>query len=43
MSISRFIKFFWIDILISRFENNNLEFKYQFLDQIYILNLNKIF
>jgi len=32
-----------IEILISRFENSNLEFKYQFLDQIRFLNLNKKF
>jgi hypothetical protein len=31
---------FWTEILIFRFENNNLEFKYQFSDQIYFLNLN---
>jgi hypothetical protein len=34
MSIFRLNKFFWIEILIFRFKINNLEFKYQFLDQI---------
>jgi hypothetical protein len=43
MSILDSIKFFWIEILIFRFENNNLGFKYQFLDQISFLNLNKQF
>jgi hypothetical protein len=32
-----------IEILIFRSENNNLESKYQFLDQISILNLNNNF
>jgi hypothetical protein len=39
----RFNTIFWIEILIFRFENNNLEFKYQFLDQISFLNLNNNF
>jgi hypothetical protein len=34
---------FWIEILIFELENNNLEFKYQFLDQINFLNLNRKF
>jgi len=32
-----------IEILIFKSENNNLESKYQFLDQISILNLNNNF
>jgi hypothetical protein len=40
MSIFGFNNVFWIEILIFRFENNNLEFKYQVLDQIFFLNLN---
>ncbi len=32
-----------IEIIIFRFKNNNLEFKYQFLDQISFLNLNNNF
>jgi len=32
--------FFELEILTFGFENNNLEFKYQLLDQIYFLNLN---
>jgi hypothetical protein len=34
MSIFILNKCFRTKILICRFENNNLEFKYQFLDQI---------
>jgi hypothetical protein len=34
---------FLIEILMFRFENNNLKFKYQFVDQIIFLNLNKNF
>jgi hypothetical protein len=34
---------FLIEILMFRFENNNLKFKYQFVDQIIFLNLNKTF
>jgi len=30
----------WIEILVFRFENNNLKLKYQILDQISLLNLN---
>jgi len=40
MSIFRLNDVFRIKILIFRFENNILEFKYQFLDQISFLNLN---
>jgi hypothetical protein len=43
MLMLRLNKFFWTKILIFRFENNNLEFKYQFLDQTYFLNLNNNF
>jgi hypothetical protein len=43
MSILRFNSVFSIEILISRVENNNLEFKYQFLDQVSFLNLNNNF
>jgi hypothetical protein len=43
MSMFRLNNVFWIEILILRFENNNLEFKYQFLDQISFLNLNNNF
>jgi hypothetical protein len=43
MSIFRHNKVFWIEIFIFRFENNNLGFKYQFLDQISFLNLNNNF
>jgi hypothetical protein len=39
----RLIIIFGIEILIFRFENNNLEFKYKVLDQIAFLNLNKNF
>jgi hypothetical protein len=35
MSIFRLDKCFWIEILIFRFKNNNLELKYQILDQIF--------
>jgi hypothetical protein len=35
--------YFWIEIPIFRFENNNLELKYKVLDQIYFLNLNNNF
>jgi len=31
-----------MEILIVRIENNNLEFKYQILDQISFLNLNNL-
>jgi hypothetical protein len=34
MSIFKLNNVFWIAILIFRFENNNLEFKYQFLDSM---------
>jgi hypothetical protein len=34
---------FCIEILIPGFENNSLEFKYEVLDQIISLNLNKKF
>jgi len=40
MSIFRLNKFFLIELIISRFDNNKLEFKYQNLDQINLLNLN---
>jgi hypothetical protein len=40
MLIFRLNKVFWIEILIFRFENNNLEFKYQCLYQIFF-NLKK--
>jgi hypothetical protein len=40
MSIFRLNYYFWIEILIFRFENNNLEIKYQFLDKMMFLNLN---
>jgi hypothetical protein len=43
MSIFRLNKKNWIEILIFRFENNNLELKYLFLDQIFFLNLNNNF
>jgi len=43
MSIFKLNEFFWIEILIFRFENNNLEIKYQILDEISFLNLNKNF
>jgi hypothetical protein len=43
MSNFRLNKKNWIEILIFRFENNNLEFKYQVLDQIKFLNLNNNF
>jgi len=43
MSVFRFNKCFWIEILIFRFDNNTLEFKYHFLDQISFFNLNKNF
>jgi len=42
MSIFQFKKI-WIEILIVRIENNNLEFKYQNLDQISFLSLNNFF
>jgi hypothetical protein len=35
MSMFRLNKVFWTKTLIFRFENNNLEFKYQFLDQFF--------
>jgi len=43
MSIFRLNRVFPIEILISRVENNNLKFKYQFLDQVSFLNLNNNF
>jgi hypothetical protein len=43
MSIFRLNNLFWIEILIFRFKINNLEFKYQILDQINFLNLNNNF
>jgi hypothetical protein len=43
MSMFRFNKCFWTEILIFRFKNNNLEFKYQNLDQILFLSLNNNF
>jgi len=43
LPIFRFNKVFKIEIITFRFENNNLEFKYQFLDQISFLNLNNNF
>jgi hypothetical protein len=43
MSILIFNKFFWMEILIFRFENISLESKYQILDQIKFLNLNNNF
>jgi len=43
MSIFRLNKFFWVEIPILRFESNNLELKYQLLDQISFLNLNNNF
>jgi hypothetical protein len=35
MSMFRLNNIFWIEILIFRFENNNLEFKYKFLDHFF--------
>jgi hypothetical protein len=43
MSVFRLNNVFKIEIIIFRFKNSNLEFKYQFLDQISFLNLNKNF
>jgi hypothetical protein len=43
MSIFRLNKVLWIETLIFRFENNNLEVKYQILDQISFLNFNNNF
>jgi hypothetical protein len=43
MLIFKLNNIFWIEILIFRFKNNNLEFKYQNLDQIKFLNLNNNF
>jgi hypothetical protein len=43
MSILRLNNVFWIEIVIFRFKNNNLEIKYWFLDQISFLNLNENF
>jgi len=43
LPIFRVKKVFKIEIIIFRFKNNNLEFKYQFLDQISFLNLNNNF
>ncbi len=39
LPIFRVNKVFEIEIIFFRFKNNNLEFKYQFLDQISFLNL----
>jgi len=36
-------KKFWIEILIFRFKNNNIKFKYKVLDQTIFLNLNNNF
>jgi hypothetical protein len=35
MSIFRLNNIFLIEILIFRFENNNLDFKYEYLDQFF--------
>jgi len=43
MSIFRLNNIFWVEIPILRFKSNNLEFKYQLLDQISFLNLNNNF
>jgi len=43
MSIFKLNNIFWVEILILKFEINNLEFKYQILDQIFVLNLNNNF
>jgi len=43
MSIFTLNNFFRIEMLIFRFKNNNLEFKYEVLDQIKFLNLNNNF
>jgi hypothetical protein len=43
MSIFGLIKKNWIEIFMARIENNNLEFKYQNLDQISFLSLNIYF
>jgi hypothetical protein len=43
MLMSRLNILFEVEKLIFRFENKNLEFRYQFLDQISFLNLNKNF
>jgi hypothetical protein len=43
MLMLRLNNVFWTELLIFRFKNSNLEFKYQFLDQIYFLNLNNNF
>jgi hypothetical protein len=43
MSIFRFHNVFYIKILIFRFRNNNLEFKYQVWVQIKFLNLDNTF
>jgi len=43
LPIFRLNKIFKIEIIVFRFENNNLEFKYQFFDQINLLNLNNNF
>jgi hypothetical protein len=40
---SNSIKMFWSWNINFRFQNNNLEFKYQFLDQISFLNWNNKF
>jgi len=43
MSICKLNDFLKIEIKIFRFNNNNLELKYQFLDEISFLNLNNNF
>ncbi len=43
MSVFRLNKKNSIEILIFKLKNNNLEFKYQFLDHIHFLNLNNNF
>jgi len=43
MSIFKLNKLFSNEILFSRFENSNLKFNYQFLDQMSFLNLNNNF
>jgi hypothetical protein len=36
MSMFKLNKCFWTEVLIFRFENNNLKFKYQILDQFFL-------
>jgi hypothetical protein len=43
MSMFRLNNVFWIEILIFRFENNNLEIIYKVLDHKTFLNLNNNF